>query len=693
MTDLDTLCHKAGLVWVYRDGAGRMQEAPEESRLAVLRALGYGNPDAALPEALTRATSMAILADTPTDLGPEPWELTLETGETQSGSGPLPPLPVGYHLLKHKGWSVHLLAAPPALPLPPRRWGVTLPLFSLWNERQAGLGSYSQLRQATQGLAAAGASFVGINPIHAGFPTDPNNFSPYAPSHRRRWNTLHIDTQTVDAAPASSKPNTQAGPFSAGQSAAPVHSSSDTTGTAPTGSPAFDQSSARTDTPDNPTLPETGALIDYPRTIRAQRAALEDAFARFSGDPDFETWRGAQGQALELFATHQALSEVFGPYWTDWPSDYHSPDSPQVAQFAREHHRRLRFHAWCQWRAECQLQDVQNTARHQPPQIGDTAGHDAHTGEAQRTQETQHSRMEFGLYLDIAVGTHPSGAETWIERTLFAQGISLGAPPDLLGPSGQRWGLAPLRPDMLRATGYAAFAQTLRQQLKFCGLLRIDHILGLERSFWLPDGLPGLYVTMPREELLAVLRIEAHRAGATVIGEDLGTIPDGLRDALSNAGVLGCRVAMFERHWDTSQEFLTPDEYTQTALASWGTHDLPTWLGWREGRDLEWRHELGELPDLRAAKEERARDVARFDAKTGGPTLDHLHSFLAASASQLVAVQGEDLLEAVEQANLPGTVHEHPNWCRRLPLPLSGLISAPTLAKTSAIMRAAGRNS
>lgn len=609
MSSLDDLCRVAGLVWVYRDGAGRPQEAPDEARRAVLAALGHANSEAALPEALTRSTSLAILAGQAKDWGPGPWRIITEDGAEIRGEGPLPPLPMGYHRIEHNGWIVHLLAAPPRLPSPPRRWGVTVPLFALWQGVQAGMGTYPQLGDLAQGLARQGASFVGINPIHAGFPTDTGNFSPYAPSHRRRLNTLHVATGVA--------------------------------------------------------LPETGPLIDYPRTIRAQRAALEESFATFRGDPDFEAWRGEQGAALEEFATHQALSEVHGGYWGSWPLAYQDPKSPQVQSFARERRQRVRFHAWAQWLAESQLSDSQRRAR--------AAG------------------MGFGLYLDLAVGTHPHGAETWAERGLFAQGVSLGAPPDLLGPSGQRWGLAPMRPDVLRATGYVAFAQTLRAQLRFCGLLRIDHILGLERSFWLPDGLPGLYVTMPRDELLAVLRIEASRAGASVIGEDLGTIPDGLRGALDASGVLGCRVAMFERHWETTKDFLRPDEYTPTALASWGTHDLPTWVGWRAGRDIDWRAKLGEVPDEPAARTDRAAEVAAFDSLTGAGDMNAMHRHLAASASVLVAVQAEDLAGAVEQCNLPGTVHEHPNWSRRLPVPLDGLIAAATLRDTSTIMALSAR--
>ncbi|PVH27957.1 4-alpha-glucanotransferase [Pararhodobacter oceanensis] len=610
MSALDDLCAEAGLIWRYRDGAGEMQEAPEASREAVLSALGYGNDANALPDDLNRSTSLAIRAHEPKDWGPGAWHLITEAGEEIHGEGPLPPLPVGYHRIHHNGWTVHLLAAPDRLPAPPRRWGLTLPLFALWEGQQAGFGSYAQLGELAEGCAPAGASFIGINPIHAGFPMDPENFSPYAPSHRRRLNALHVETGHV--------------------------------------------------------MPESGALIDYAPAIHAKRAALEAAFSAFTNDAGFDAWRAASGTDLERFATHQALSEIHGPYWSTWPEAYQSPDTPEVAAFARAHPQRLRFHAWAQWQAEGQLAQAQARAK--------AAG------------------MAFGLYLDIAVGTHPHGAETWAERDMFAQGISLGAPPDLLGPAGQRWGLAPLRADMLRATGYAAFAQTLRQQMRFCGLLRIDHILGLERSFWLPDGLPGLYVTMPREELLAVLRIEASHAGAFVIGEDLGTIPEGLRDALAGSGVMGCRVAMFERDWDGTGDFTPPEAYAPEALASWGTHDLPTWQGWRQGRDIDWRAQLGELSDTDAAHALRTQEVRAFDASAGGSDLTALHRFLAQTASALVAVQAEDLAGATEQANLPGTVFEHPNWRRRLPIPLSGLISAASLRETGTIMTQAGRN-
>lgn len=596
MTALHTAAREAGLVWSYRDGAGRWQEASDASIEAVLAALGSEPP---------AATSRAILAGRPFDPGPGPWVLETEAGEVDHGTGPLPPLPIGYHLLRQGARRMHLLAAPARLPAPPRAWGVTAPLYGLWEGEPAGLGTYRLLGDLAEGLAPSGAAFLGVNPIHAGFPLDPGNFSPYAPSHRGRLNVLHIDAGASGGA---------------------------------------------------------GPLIDYPAAIAAQRAALEAGYAAFPGDPGFDAWREAEG--VEGFARHQALSEVHGPYWNRWPLPFQSPDSLEVQEFAARSSDRIRFHAWAQWQASRQLSDSQSRAR--------KAG------------------MRLGLYTDLAVGTHPFGAETWADPGLFAHGVSLGAPPDLLGPSGQRWGLAPMRPNALMSSGFKALRAILRAQLRHAGMLRIDHILGFERGFWLPEGLPGLYVAMPRAELLAVVRIEAARAGAVVVGEDLGTIPEGLRAALDQAGVLGCRVAMFERDWDGDGAFTAPETYTEAALASWGSHDLPTWAGWRKGRDLDWRETLGELADPAAARARRAAEVAGFDA-LAGPAPADLARHLAASASRLVAVQAEDLLGAEEQANLPGTVLEHPNWRRRLALPASAL--AGTLAETAAIMAAAGRNS
>lgn len=610
MSVLDRLCAAMNLQWAYVDGAGRDQCAPPESRLAVLAAMGLPvTTEAEAADALATlppAPAWRIVApDTPAPVTPESdWRLVLEDGGTETGPArtPLPPLPPGIHRMETAAGVETLLAAPATLPAPTPAWGLTVPLYGVWEGARAGAGNYMQLARLAEALSAEGAGFVGINPVHAGF-MDPLNFSPYAPSHRRRWNVLHIDAGAAHA--------------------------------------------------------DTGELVDYARVWPAQNAALRARFADFAGDPEFERWRAGEGRALEDFATHQALSDIHGPYWPDWPAALRGPDTPLVRQFAAGNAGALRFHAWCQWMAESQLAQAARAAR----------------------------PMAHGLYLDLAVGTHPAGAETWADPALFVRGASLGAPPDRLGPSGQRWNLAPMDPRALAAGGFAALAQTLRQQLRFARMLRIDHILGFERAFWIPDGGPGLYVGMPRAALLAVARIEAARAGATIIGEDLGTVPEGLRDALGASGILGCRVAMFERSDNGAVAYRPAAAYDPGTLVSFGTHDLPTWKGWRAGLDLDWRHRTGDLPDPHSARAERDAEIAAFDATaaTAGGDVTALHRFLARTPAPLVALQAEDLCGVEQQANLPGTVFEHPNWRRRLPLSACALACAAPLRDSASV--------
>jgi 4-alpha-glucanotransferase len=238
-------------------------------------------------------------------------------------------------------------------------------------------------------------------------------------------------------------------------------------------------------------------------------------------------------------------------------------------------------------------------------------------------------------------------------------------------------------------------AETLREQFRFSGLLRIDHILGFDRAFWCPEGLPGLYVSMPKAAMLAVARIEAARAGAAIIGEDLGNIPDGLRADLDTSGILGCRVAIFERDWHGSRGFLPSSSYDAQTLASFASHDLPTWLGWRKGLDIAWRERLGHMEPGAAhfETEQRHGDVAAFDDMVGdhSGSPDAMHAFLADASSRLVALQVEDILGVEEQANLPGTVFEHPNWRRRLSVAASCFADDERFRRTADIMARSGR--
>lgn len=623
---LDELARAAGIVRQYRDGAGRAAFAPDETLIAILAAMGItagteGQAHAAL-ERLRGGRGLPQWAvatpgqrlEIPVS-GQTAWVLELEGGQTREGRADaaisLGPLPLGYHLLRAGDAVMPVLCAPERLADVPRGWGIMVPLYGLKPVGQGGVGDFADLADAAQSLGRAGAGFVGINPVHAGFPGDDTNFSPYAPSSRERLATHHV---AVPHAP-----------------------------------------------------PPDGALIDYGAALPAQRVALEAGFARFEadgGDDAFDAWRAAEGPALEIFATHQALADLHGPYWPAWPLRYQSPDSAETAAFAAAHPGRLRAHAWRQWMAETQLGAARRAAL--------SAG------------------MTHGLYLDLAVGTHPGGAETWADPDLFVRGVSQGAPPDAFSPDPQVWNLAPMRPDVLTARGFAPLARILRRQLRHAGILRIDHILGFERAFWVPDGLPGAYVTMPRAALLAVLKIEAARAGAVIVGEDLGAVPEGFRDELAASGILGCRVAMFERDWQGDRGFIRPGDYAELSVASFGSHDLPLWRGWRAGTDIGWRARLGSLTPQQAAEARaaRRRDVAAFDAAAGmrDGELCELTGFLARSRARLVALQIEDLLGEVEQPNLPGTIHDHPNWRRRLRVVPQKLGATGHVARTAAIM-------
>ncbi|KNG92162.1 4-alpha-glucanotransferase [Pseudaestuariivita atlantica] len=602
---LARLSRALGIEPRFTDVTGAVRETSEDTAAALLAAMGAGDPVGELA-ALSAERKARLLppwivcevGEAP-DPGPHAWTLTFEDGTQADGQGPLPALPLGRHRLEVAGHVTWLLSAPPRLPLPPRDWGVIAPLHGLPTE---GLGDFDDLAGVARHMARAGAGFVGINPVHAGFPCDPRLISPYTPSHRRRLNPLFVPV-AVDG--------------------------------------------SRSD------------LIDYAHDVPARLAAL-----RAECDPNapgFAEWRAGQGAALERFATYQALSFAHGPTWDAWPA--HLQDPAQASADPAK----VTFHAWAQWRAEQALADAQAQAR--------AAG------------------MRHGLYLDLAVGTHPFGAETWEDRAAFAFGVSLGAPPDAFAPDGQTWGLAPLNPRHLIRTGFATLAETLRAQLRFSGMLRIDHILGFERAYWVPEaeGVAGGYVKMPRAAMLAVARIEAARAGAVLIGEDLGNVPGGLRRALAASGVPGCAVAMFER--DGKGRVRRPHHYREAAIASFSTHDLPTWEGWRAGRDIDHWAALGRIDAATEAAERarRAADVAAFDTAAGGSDLADMLRFLARTRSRLVAVQAEDLLGHVEQPNLPGTVDEHPNWRRRLGLDPDDWAGTQSLDTAGAIMRAADR--
>ena len=373
--------------------------------------------------------------------------------------------------------------------------------------------------------------------------------------------------------------------------------------------------------------------------------------------------------------------------WRQWPESLRTPDAPAVREFANDNAARVDFHAWLQWIAARQLDAVAERAR--------TAG------------------LSVGLYRDLAVGISAGGGDAWGDRALFASGIHVGAPPDDFSANGQDWGLPPLDPRALAEAGYAPFAQILRANMHAAGAIRIDHVMGLARLFWIPAGespATGAYVGYPLEDMLAVVALESRRARCIVIGEDLGTVPEGFREALAAAGVLSYRLMYFEKHYDGDQSFRAPDAYPPQSLVGADTHDLPTLRGFWGNVDLDLRRDLDLFPepDMHGRQSwERGEDRARLlaamaregvlpdDVSPDAPddvVMDEalvraVHRFLARTRSRLLLANVEDLLGQVEQMNLPGTDRDvYPNWRRRLPVALEDWSDHAPLVETARAM-------
>ncbi|MHA1549665.1 MAG: 4-alpha-glucanotransferase, partial [Alphaproteobacteria bacterium] len=501
---------------------------------------------------------------------PVTWRLSYEDdaapgreGRSEAGID-LPVLPIGLHRLHVAAGTVEqttlLIVAPPRAPSvaettgAAKLWGVTAALYGLSSDRNLAIGDYDDLGALAEGLAVHGADFVGINPVHAVGMGATAPISPYSPSHRAFFNTRHI---AVDRAADLT------------QSPVARHRLNEAT-------PAL-------------TALRTVDLVQYPATDFLRTRILDEIFASFeqaAGLDDeraeFAAFMATGGVALHRFALYEAICEVLGPPGATWPVALQSSATAMTAGEAQPYAPRVRYHAWLQWLANTQLAVAQQRAK--------TAG------------------MRLGLYLDIAVGARPDGAEVWSNRDAFANGIAQGAPPDPFSRDGQNWGLAPFSPAGLVKTGYGPFNDMLRAAMRHAGLVRIDHILGFARAFWLPaTGEPGAYVSYPLRSLLALTAIEAHRAGCVVVGEDLGLMVPKLRRQLDRAGLYGCAVAQLERRRDGVLR--APAAYKKQSMASFGNHDMPTLRGYVQGCDIDWLVRLGRVQQADAADARAARAV------------------------------------------------------------------------------------
>ena len=421
-------------------------------------------------------------------------------------------------------------------------------------------------------------------------------------------------------------------------------------------------------------------LVDWPKAARVRLAALRDAYAAASPEEKaaFAEYRAKHGSTVETHAAFEALhAQQFGAdpskwHWRTWPSELRHPDSQAVREFAARNPDAVGLHAYMQFKAERSLASAQQAAK--------AAG------------------MPIGLIADLAVGADSGGSHCWSRQEETLLGMGIGAPPDLLSANGQNWGLAAFSPRGLRDHGYRAFLEMLRHAMRHAGGVRIDHALGLARLWVVPDGASakdGAYLSFPLQDMLRLVALESTRNQAVVMGEDLGTIPEGFQDRLGAAGVLGMRVLWFEKRQGT---FSAPRTWSKAAAAMTSTHDLPTVAGWWSGRDLQWRGTLGLSGDSQASEEQdRVADRralwAAFNESGAAdgeapaedetaPVVDAALRHLATSACDLVIIPIEDALGAAEQPNLPGTMDpDHPNWRRRLPGPAADLLRDPAVAR------------
>lgn len=532
-------------------------------------------------------------------------------------------------------------------------WGFSIQLYCLRSEGNWGIGDFSDLTQLVTYAAQMGADFIGLNPIHALFPSNPDTCSPYGPSSRRWINYLYLDVTQLPCFDTEAVQNiVLAEDFVAGLTAA-----------------------------------KREEYVDYQQVAQLKLLALNALFDTYytkyltkntKQNKAFKAFIRASGESLTMQATFDAMQEyltlkgesAWG--WPAFPAEWQQYDNDEVSTFAKKHKRRIQFYTFLQWQASLQLDAVQKAAI--------KAG------------------MTIGLYRDLAVGVSEGSAEVWGNNALYCTAASVGAPPDVLGPLGQNWGLPPMDPVALTQQGYQPIVDLFSSNMKSSGALRIDHVMGLLRLWLVVDGegpKDGAYMYYPVDDLLGILALESHRNEVMVIGEDLGTVPDEIRQKLADNGIFSYKVFFFEKAPDGG--FFSPQHYPQQSMATLTTHDMPTLLGYWHCLDLELGKELGlyndesVLSNLYATR--HADKQAILDSLNGHGRLSDnisrdvnavgmdselnraIHVHMAHGSSKLLCFQLEDWLQMDKPVNVPGTFMEYPNWRRKLSLSLEDIMT------------------
>ncbi|MYM59362.1 4-alpha-glucanotransferase [Vibrio sp. OCN044] len=534
-------------------------------------------------------------------------------------------------------------------------WGPSVQLYTLRSQHNWGIGDFGDLKQLVSDIGSRGGDFVGLNPIHALFPANPEAASPYSPSSRRWLNIMYIDVSSVAE-------------FSLCVEAQQKVGSAD-----------FQQRLHKV---------RDAHWVNYTEVANLKLSVLPLLYREFkkrhlnkctNRAEAFLAFVEQGGESLlhqaAFDALHAALQSENQQIW-GWPAfsqDLQHFDSKAVENFIAENIDQVHMYMYLQWVADIQIQEAQALA--------------------------EEKGMSIGLYRDLAVGVAEAGAETWADNGNWVMDVSIGAPPDVLGPLGQNWGLPPLNPQTLQATGYDAYIKLLQANMKHCGALRIDHVLGLLRLWWIPTGknaTQGAYMYYPVEDMLSILALESHRHQCSVIGEDLGTVPDETEELLSEAGVHSYKVFFYE----TSKKdggYISPKHYTQQSMATLCTHDMPTLRGFWHCDDLKMGQELGLYPDKnqldrlftnRLKSKQRILDSVAWHGYLPdgvGPDAQYvpmdsylaegLQQHVAAGSSALLSIQLEDWLEMDKPVNIPGTTDEYPNWRRKLSMNLDEIFA------------------
>jgi len=696
---LDSLARSRGIGDAYYDYRGELKAFSASTKTAILAAMGCNVSDAdairreieeldgarwrtLLPQvAVIRPGRSAVVVAIPAQQLEQAltWSVTAADGSRRSGSARacdlteierreldgrwqtrrllvLPEdLARGYHTLEAVGpdgssGNCSLIVTPgrcfepAALAGGEKLWGVAVQLYTLRSRDNWGIGDFNDLEYVVRHAALHGAAFVGLNPLHALFPSNPHHFSPYSPSTRHFLNVLYIALPRIPEFTECREARRRAD------------------------EPAFVAELERMRTTDD---------VDYPGVARAKLPLLRLVYDHFVREHlargtararAFLAFQEERGESLRLHALHDAIDshlrgQTADTYWgwPVWPDELRHPARPGVQVFAAAHAESVRFHAWLQWVADEQLAGAQHLAS----ELG----------------------MPIGLYGDYAVGVNPSGSETWSDQSVYRMGAGVGAPPDPLALKGQDWGIPPQDPYALISARFRPFRNLIAANMRHFGALRLDHVMALFRQWWVPVGLgstEGGYVHYPLDDLMSVLALESERARCLVVGEDLGTVPDEMRRAMVEYSVYHYKVLLFEKEADGS--FRRPEQYVRRAIATVTTHDLPTLRGYWEGRDLALRDKLNLFPGeeiRRQVFEERVRDRVQLlaaleaaglrpqTAQGGEPAFSEdlaraIQLYLAKSAAALAVLQIEDLIGMGDPVNVPGTSAEHANWQRKI---------------------------